>query len=181
MTQLDSQTKEIGGHIYTVAMLDPLAANDLLIDIAHVVGPSIGAGAGAFASSIGKSGNGDGDDPLDAKADPMMLDRAISGFFERVTKAKMRDVIKLLARVTQVEIEGKTPFLGDQGLLSLHFRGRLGKMYEWLAFAIEVQLGDFFDSAMPAIVSAAPLMQAAVSPSLSSPSTTGDSPTLSDS
>jgi hypothetical protein len=178
MTQLDSQSKDIDGYTYTVSMLDPLAANDLLIDIAHVVGPSLGAGAGAFASVIGGDEDGDGD-AMDAKADPMMLDRAISGFFERVTASKMRAVIKLLAGVTRVRIEGNEPFLND--ILLAHFQGRFGKMYEWLFFALKVQLGDFFSSMEPVIDRVAPLMQAAVSPSQSSPPTTNEPPTSIDS
>lgn len=171
MTQLDNQSKEIDGVTYTVAMLNPLAANDLLIDIAHVVGPSLGAGAGAFAGAFT---SGDGADPMETKADPMMLDRAISGFFERVTTAKMREMISTLAKVTTVRLGDKSPFLND--ILAVHFQGKLGKLYEWLGFAIKVQLGDFFDSAIPAIASAAPLVRAAVSPSRSSPSTSNEPP-----
>lgn len=171
MSQLDSQTKIIDGVTYTVAMLDPLAANDLLIDIMHVVGPSLGAGVGAFAGAF-TDGDGDG---LDTKADPLMLEKAISGFFERCTKQKLRETIDVLARVTTVEISSKTPCL--QTILAEHFKGKLGKMYEWLAFAIQVELGDFFDWVTPAIANAAPLVRAAVSPSQSSPSTTDEPPT----
>jgi hypothetical protein len=170
VSQLDTQSKVIDGVTYRVAMLDPLAANDLLVDLMHVVGPSLGAGAGAFAGALGG-----GEGALDTKADPEMLDRAISGFFERVTKAKMRETIAVLAKVTTVEIGGKTPCL--ETILAEHFRGRLGKMYEWLAFAIQAELGDFFDLAERAIAGAAPLVQAAVSPSRSSPSTTDEPPT----
>jgi hypothetical protein len=168
MTQLDSQSTEIDGVTYTVTMLDPLTANDLLVDIAHIIGPSLGAGAGAFASILGKSD----EEQLDTEANPEMLDRAISGFFERVTKQKMREIIGILSTVTTIQVGDKTPCL--KVLLAAHFKGKLGKMYEWLAFALKVQLGDFFSSALPAIELVAPLARVAVSPSQSSPSTSSE-------
>jgi hypothetical protein len=162
MPQSDSQTKEIGGYSYTVSMLDPLTASDLLIDISKVVGPSLGAAAGAAG--------GDGSD--DDKPDPEMLDRAISGLFQRIEKTELRRIINLLSTVTQVRIGDKTPFL--ETILAEHFRGQVGKMYEWLGFALKVQLGDFFSSVVPAIADAAPLIQALVSPSQNSQPTTDE-------
>ncbi len=172
MSQLDSQTKEIGGHRYTVSMLDPLVAEDLLVTVVNVIGPSLGAVAGAIA---GDSGNGGPEtDALDRKIPPGAIESAIGSFCLGVTRAQMREVIAMLTPVTTVEIGGKTPAL-DQ-IFAVHFRGRLGKMNEWLMFAIKVQLGDFFDSAAPGISEGLQLVRAAASNSQSSQNTTEDPP-----
>jgi hypothetical protein len=170
MTQNDSQTKEIGGYFYTVAMLDPLSAEDLLVTVVNVIGPSLGAVAGAMAGS-------DGEDVLDRSLPPVAIEQAITGFCQRVTQKQMREVIALLTPVTTIagaEYGDKTPALNQ--IFSEHFRGRLGKLNEWLVFAVKVQLGDFFDSAALGISDGLQLVRAAASPSQSSPSTTDEPP-----
>jgi hypothetical protein len=163
MPQTSNQSTTIDGVTYTVYMLDPLEANDLMIDIGHVIGPSLGAIVAAL------KGN-DTESILDAEPDPELLKEAISGLFQRIEKRKMREIISMLARMTEVNIDGKSPRLDS--ILAMHFQGRLGKLYEWLWFAMKVQLGDFFDSAKPAISRGVQLAGAAVSPSQSSQSIT---------
>ena len=168
MTQQHSQSKEIGGQHYTVMMLDPLLAEDLLVTVVNVIGPSLGIAAGVVATDSA------GGTPMDNRATPAAVEGAISSFCHQVTKERMREVIALLTPVATVEINGKTPALDN--IFSEHFRGRLGKLNEWLVFAIKVQLGDFFDSAAPGIGEGLRLVRDAASPSRSSQSTTDAPP-----
>lgn len=135
MSQQDSQSKEIKGHQYVVRMLDPLVANDLLIDIGEIIGPAVGA----FVASEGK----------DDKTNAAMIHEGIGGLFRRIDKDKMRATLDALAKVTDVSKGDKVPRLDT--IFSVHFRGRLGAMHEWFVFALGVQFADFFDSIKPVI------------------------------
>lgn len=150
MSQQDSQSKEIKGHRYTVRMLDPLVANDLLIDIGEIIGPAIGA----FVASEGK----------DHKTNADMIHEGIGGLFRRLSKEKMRETLDELAKVTDVRVKGdKEPTLDS--IFTVHFRGRVGAMHEWFVFALGVQFADFFDSIQPAIDRVKELVSAAASTS----------------
>jgi len=156
MAQIDSQSTEIGGVTYTVYPIDPMVANDILIEIGHVIGPSIGALAAAES---------DDDD-----ADPDLVNQAIGGLFQRITKPTMRSIIDTLAKATEVRTDAtteKAPRLSS--ILAVHFRGQLGAMYQWLWFALKVQFGDFFALAVPAIDRARGLAGAASSSPGTSP------------
>lgn len=140
MAQIDTQTTALDGTEYEVAPLDPLVANDILVDILKVVGPALGA--------------------MDDGASDTMVEGSFRGLFERLDKAKLREIISILAKVTSVNLPGgESPQL--PAIFTLHFRGKLGLMYRWLGFALRVQFGDFFDSAAPAIARLVDLARAA--------------------
>jgi hypothetical protein len=135
MAQTDGQSTVIDGQTYTVYPLDPLTANDILIDLGHVIGPSLGALASA--SDQGEPGS-------------QLINEAIGGLFKRIEKEKMREIIDRLSKVTEVATDGgKVPQLST--IFVLHFKGRIGALYQWLWFALKVQFKDFFDLAAPAI------------------------------
>jgi hypothetical protein len=145
MSQLDAETKEIDGHTYKVMMLDPLVATDLLADIGQILAPTLGAIGGVLAKEKGDTLNkmfdgfeADDDTNIDAA-----IEKAVVGFFQRFDKAKQRELIQTLAKVTVVVMpDGKEPRLQDT--FQIHFRGRLKALYQWLAFALKVQFQDFF-------------------------------------
>jgi hypothetical protein len=170
MSQRDSQSKEIGGYRYTVSMLDPLTAEDLLVMVIGVIGPAIGAAAGALADDGGGLGEIDMGNILDAPGAPKMLEHALGSLCHRLDRQQIREAIGMLSPVTTVDINGKQPFLRD--IFSAHFRGRLGAMNKWLLFAIKVQLADFFGSLGPDI--GAVLQAARAEPSASTPLNTSD-------
>lgn len=138
MAQVDSQETEIRGVRYRVRMLDPLKANDILIDLLAILGPSIGALGGKAVADGSISGL------LDSEDSPS-FERAVSSFVQRLDKATFRRIVDELAKHTEFsEDDGeKWPRLSDQ--MQIHFRGRLGQMYRWLWFALKVQFADFFD------------------------------------
>lgn len=158
MSQMDGITKAIDGEEFRVLMLDPLIANDLLVDIGKTLGPALGAllasilkakdSKAAFSQLLdgvrGLPGMEMDDDTQEAVSDLIGdgLERALVGLIDRIEKGKLRDVISIMESVTSVRKGNDWPQLGT--LSTVLFRGRLKLMYKWLAFAIRVQYRDFF-------------------------------------
>lgn len=167
--QSDKTRKTIDGFEYTILMLDPLEASDMLVDLNKMLVPTMAVAAGAVASTPGGI-----KEMLDGKgAMGASVGKAISQglvtFVEALDKQTLRSWIDTLSRVTSVRIDGKDPQLNN--VFNNHFRGRLGAMYKWLAFALEAQFSDFLSSFKDAIGHV--VRQAEV---LSSPSTSPDIP-----
>lgn len=154
MAQIDSKSIDIPHgddevYTYTVYPLDPFIANDILVDIVHIVGPSIGAAAALEAQG----------DEAEAGAAAVMSE-AIGGLFQRIDKQKLRSIINTFAQSTEVTNgSGKAPRLNS--VIKLHFKGKLGIMYQWLWFAMRSEYQSFFDSAVPAIARLGDLVGAA--------------------
>jgi hypothetical protein len=152
VSQNDGETETIDGDTYKVLMLDPLVATDLLADIGEILGPSLAA----IGSALG------GEDQIKSVLENTetgmadfgpALERAVGEFFKRFSKAKQREVIGILSKVTSVvKPNGEEP--GLDKIFSSHFRGRLGALYKWLGFALKVQFKDFFSASAPAIAAA---------------------------
>jgi len=131
MSQVDSQKQYIDGDEYEVFMLDPMTANDLLIDIGGAIGPALGAFAGAS----------DGNDLLDSTMDGEKLGDGVALLFKGLDKAIVRRAIQSLSEVTTVTGKGKL-----NQIQAIQFRGKIGTMYKWLGFALKVQYSDFLGS-----------------------------------
>lgn len=121
MSQLDPVKETIDGHEYTMVMLDPTVAAKLLRRIMFVVSPAVGA----FAVAGGK------------ELTPELFSMIAGGLFERLDEKLLDDVISRMSSVTIVD--GKKM---DQ-VFMIHFRGRIGHMIKWIAFAMRVQYADF--------------------------------------
>lgn len=139
MSQLTSEKKEIDGNSYEVYMLPPMISQDLLMDVAKMVGPALGP-------VLDKFFNGGNPDVLNQELGADFFSRAASTFFMGLDKKIMRDVIGAMSGVT--EVDGK-PL---KNIFDIHFRGRLEVMYQWLMFGMKVQWGN----SLSALVKAAP-------------------------
>ena len=147
MAQSDFQQKEIEGFTYKVMMLDPLVASDLLADLGFVLAPAIGALGGVLVKEkgdgLGKLLDGTAEESDEDSNIDDAVEKAVIGLFGRFSKAKQRELISILQKVTIVVLpDGKEPRLQD--IFTVHFRGRLKSLYLWLAFALKVQYQDFF-------------------------------------
>lgn len=140
MSQKDGVSKEIDGRTYTVYMLGPTVAMDMLIDIGKVVGPAL--------SSLGQDAA-----VLDQEINARFFASAASGLFANLNKATLREVTQTLAKTTLVDD------VALDKIYESHFRGRLGSLAKWLAFALQVQYGNFLsalgDASNPAQMAAA--------------------------
>lgn len=151
MSQLESQTKKIGKHRFEVFKLDPLDAQDVLIDIGQVLAPALGKAVGAVGTLNG------GDSLLDMEVDDPRVSTAVAALAQGVTKAKMRELIDTLAAVSLCDGK-KLP-----AVMAVVFRGDLPLMYQWLWFALVVNFGNFTDWLGSAIGGVTQLKKAAQS------------------
>ena len=127
--------RSVGEHVYEVRQLPATPAYLMFLDLAKMLAPSMAAGVAAV------SGRGSLAETLDAEIDGGFLVRAVEGLVERLDNAKVQAVIQQLANHTAVVVgEGKLE-LGQQ--FEAHFAGRIGEMFKWLLFALEVNFGDF--------------------------------------
>lgn len=130
MSQLDQQEKTIGGHKFTVFKLDPMTAQDVLIDIGQVLAPALGKAANAVGA-IGE------DSLLDLDVDDPRISTGIAALAQGVTKQRMRELVNTMAQVSLCDGK-KLPTV-----LDVVFRGDLPLMYQWLWFSLVVNYGNF--------------------------------------
>jgi hypothetical protein len=149
MSQEAGKKRVIDGIEFEVFMLDPWVANEILHDLFHIFGPSIRDVFGAMDGDVKslKEAANDTKDWAEQQINMGSLGSAIGGLFQRMDSNLTKSIMEKLAAVTMVKDKGK---LGDQ--FQLVFLGKLGTMYKWVAFALEVQLADFFGS-IPAAMS----------------------------
>lgn len=133
MTQYASESKEIQGHMFTVAKLPPLDAQDVMIDIGQALAPALGKAAAGAAQAL----KSDGESILDINiSDPKIAD-AIGALIGGIGKAKMRELVNTMASVTKVD---DLPLTTQ---MSVIFRGNLPLMYQWLWFSLAANFGNF--------------------------------------
>lgn len=152
MSQQDSQlSEEIDGFQYRVFYLDPEIAADIIADIGFILAPVIGSLGGVAAKERGDlignimDGVGIGDDDEEGSGSSIdsAIERAVIGFFGRMTKAKQRELFGLMKPMTRIiNPDGSEPKLEPN--FSMHFRGRPKAMYLWFAFAMRTNFKDFF-------------------------------------
>lgn len=130
MSQKDAQEKDISGHHFKVFKLPPLDAQDLLVDISHALAPALGKAVSAYDTLKGEN-------PLDLDVEDPRVAQAIASLVTGISKAKLRELVATLAKVTHCD--GKP--LGPQ--LDEVFRGDLPLMYQWLWFALTTNYSRF--------------------------------------
>ncbi len=154
MSQIDAESKTIAGHTYKVLPLDPYIASDMAWDVLNTLAPLMGAMGGKLVTqegdALGKLMEGVKAEEKNSGEDYSgAFERAILGFFNRFTKKTQREFIQTLLKVSYLSEGGKEPRLDS--IYAMHFRGRLMAQYQWLAFALRVQFGDFFSEFGPVI------------------------------
>lgn len=154
---MSQQEKTIGANRYRVAMLDPESAEDCLIDILKMLGPTV---AGVFANVKGK-GIAGLKSLLEKKVESgEFIDIAVAfirDFSSSFDKATYHAVCRKLADVTTVSLKGgKTwPKLADVQMEL--YRGNLQEKWAWLGFALQVNFAGFFEGISSAV---APVLEA---------------------
>ena len=149
MSQHDiAQSDDIDGFRYKVMMLDPLTAADIIADVGYILAPVMGALGGMLASGkkdvIASVLDGEDAEGSAPEGSEVAIEKAVLGFFERFGKAKQRELIALLSKMTLVVMpDGTEPNL--EKVFAAHFRGRVRALYRWFWFALKTQFGDFFD------------------------------------
>ncbi len=118
------QTKEISGTKYTVTPLATSAGLKMLTLLLRVLGPSV----------------------KDIKSFGDMKTAVLAGIgslAERLEDVDVQTIVHTLAGSTKVGTDpNKQPLLS--AVFELHFAGDYLPLFQWLAFALEVNFGSFF-------------------------------------
>lgn len=147
MSQSTPEKRTLGSYEYSVYMLPPLEAHDMLVDLGVSVLPSLGNVFAAFVGTEDPEQSSEAKDLWEAIQDasnPDQMAKAFESLAVSLAKNKglFRDMIDKLSRQTMVRLDDdREPRLSD--VFNTHFRGQLPAMYKWLAFALEVQFGNF--------------------------------------
>lgn len=140
-----AEEKETDGVRYRVRYLTTTKNQRLLADLFKIVAPS-------FATLVNPSAAKDLKDTaqigaLLSKLGPETLRLATTELALRLDNEKVASMLKDLASCTSFSVASES---GDEKWLELgpqydlHFQGRMKAWREWVVFALEVQLGDFF-------------------------------------
>ena len=128
----ETKQKQIGerGHIYHVTQFGARHGGRVLVRLLKMAGGAIGEAL-------------QGADDLDMS----VAGKVIANLADTVSEGDYDYLIDTFAKVSAVEIEGKPVPLHNEGVLDVHFAGAYVELGQWLAFAIEVNFGNFFDAA----------------------------------
>lgn len=149
---LKTQSKEIGGDTFTVSQLPMFRALRLLNRIGRAVGPALGHVASAYDAS-----KGDGA-PVDGVRVGEAVGRALSALFGSLSDDELEAITRAMLETAMIESNGKTtPLLKS---IDLVMQGRILDLFKLLAFAFEVNYGDFFE-VVPQLIAAARATEAA--------------------
>lgn len=156
MSQLDAEKKVIGGKTFEVYMLPPMDSHELLMDVAKMVGPSLGP----VLDKLFGEGRSKGE-VLEQELGTEFFTKAASALFSGIDKKVLADVMQALREVTHVD---GVPL---DGSFDMQFKGNLDSMYKWLFFGMKVQWGK----SLGALVNAAPALHQGVKEESPSPKT----------
>lgn len=146
MSQNDSHSKTIDGHTYTVYMLAPSVSLSLLTDLTKVIGPSLGPVIDVLFGQGGVEG------VLKAEIDGKFFAKAATSLFSHIDKDLVKRVVDTLLEVSEVDGKKLKP------IWEIQFRGKIGVLLKWLAFALKSQYSDF-SSAWEGIVQAGQIIE----------------------
>lgn len=136
---IESRETVIDGVRYRVSQLGARHALRLLTTLAKVLGPGLGKG---LDSVLQAKGGGKLAELLEADTSKLQLGPAVEALVDRLDEPTVEAVVNQLADATVLVLGDKAPQLS--AVFDAHFAGKLGQMFKWLAFALEVQFGDFF-------------------------------------
>lgn len=157
---LEAKDKTIGEHTYRVYQLPATQGLTMFMDLAKMVGPSLGVLIDAVKSE--KGGAASLSDLMGTSLQGDAFGTAIAALVERFDTAKVQDMISKLREKSEVDVSGSGNFVKLGAVYEAHFAGKIGTLLSWLRFALEVQFADFLSS----LASRAPTAPSAASKAL---------------
>lgn len=139
---LESKSKEISGSNYTVYPLKATKGLTMFVKLTKIVGPALGIVIDAAAG--GKDGKINFAQLMSTKVNSDIFGRASEALVIRLDEGQIQAMVAELAEVTEISSGGKTMQL--KSVYEAHFAGKMGMLFAWLKFALEVQFADFFAS-----------------------------------
>lgn len=132
---LQTESKAIGDHTYLVTQLGAGEGRKMFVRLTRALAPVFGALLEDAGST--KGGFKLGDMSLES------LSRTLHELAQRLTEDDLEYVCRTFGAKTMVQVgEGKEIQL-TLDKQELHFAGRYGHMFQWLAFCLEVNYRDF--------------------------------------
>jgi hypothetical protein len=135
---LDSRDKQVGSSTYRVTQLGATQSLTTLLDLAKMLGPALGVvvdGAGGHSASFADLAN--------AQVTGAVFARATEALFSRLDNVKVQEIINKMREKTQVDREGNGNFQNLAPIFDVHFAGKMGELFGWFRFALEVNYSDF--------------------------------------
>jgi hypothetical protein len=121
----EAQTKDINGRRYAVL---PLAAGPglkLFTKVGRLVGPAL-----EKVTTLGQARTA--------------IFAAFGMVLERLDENDLDQIARVLAKESKVQ--GEKGMIPLDGVFDEHFRGDMGSLFLWLAFALEVNFGPLWDA-----------------------------------
>lgn len=141
---LESKDKTIGDHTYRVYQLPATQGLAMFMDLAKMVGPSLGVLIDAAKTE--KGGSASLSDLMGTNIQGDAFGTAMTALVDRFDTAKVQEMISKLREKTEVDISGAGNFVRLGSIYEVHFAGKIGGLLGWLRFALEVQFSDFLSS-----------------------------------
>lgn len=138
----NQQTRQIGDHEYTVLQLPAITALKLLTRIGKGVGPALGELAKALSSQQGKS------------LQDMDIGAVGAGMAALLAGLEGDELLAILTTLysttsyTEFDPKAGQPRkyeLANPSVVNAHFQGKVTRMLQVAAFALEANYADFFD------------------------------------
>ena len=135
---IDQHTASIDGHRYDMSMLGATASLRLFHRLFRMLGPSVGH----LIDSIGAKGKAS---LLDVDVSSKAFVAGFESLASAVSESDLEHVVDQLRKQTTLSLpEGKVIPLAQ--VFDAHFQGRIGAMFQWLAWGLRVQYGDFWSA-----------------------------------
>jgi hypothetical protein len=142
---LPSVSRRIGDCEYHTRLLSTSEGLPINVLLLRVLGPSLAELAGNATEGL-------------ADASWSAMAAAIKEVAVRLDTEDLQTLCKVFAATTIVHLpDGKKPAMAD--VFDAHFAGKYMRMYQWLAFCVEVNFADFFEvlqAKSPGLLKAAP-------------------------
>jgi hypothetical protein len=136
---IETKSKEIGKHTYSVTPLTAKKAYKLLTKILKIVGPGVGT-------------------IVDGRSADGLVGQLIGQITERLDETAVEQIVDMLIAQTTVRMDGRD--VPVEKIFDVHFVGKMSELMRVLAFALEVQYGDFFADLGGALGATAPVVAA---------------------
>lgn len=133
----ETESTTIDGDRYEMTQLGATAGYRLFHRLFTMLGPTFGKVTDALAS--------DGSiQDVNLSSDAAVA--AIEALTHHVTERDLDHVINVLKGETHVGVGGSEKTVPLAGVFEVHFAGRIGTLFRWLAWGLKVQFASFLDA-----------------------------------
>lgn len=130
----ERHSKVIDGDLYEMTQFGATQGYRLFHRILRILGPSFGHIMDALVVTK---------DIRDVDLSSDVVVEGIKALTESFKEADMDLVVDLMKKATHVGVGGSRETVPLSGVFEAHFSGRIGSMFKWLGWGLQVQYGSF--------------------------------------